>query len=204
MEQDVKSCKHDLSSGISNGLILDYRSMRHQFPVKDAHFAISFQISFQKEYLSVHLKWHLETRPLVAIFFRSKTEACVYCQLRLPKVRWWLEAFPVPQLPLFPAQQQYEGQRHLRGLRHWKATSTLQSHVVPSVQLGLPQVSAAAVAPSPTVVVEPFGQGALPDQNCCWNIKSNPSVNYISWPTWPLTTDHLFGAIPIIRMLVKE
>lgn len=54
--------------------------------------------------------------------------------------------FPAPQLPLFPAQQQYEGQRHLRGLRHWKANSTLQSRVVPSVQLGLPRVSAAAVA----------------------------------------------------------
>ena len=100
--------------------------------------------------------------------------------------------FPVPQLPLSPAQQRYEGQRHLRGLRHWKANSTLQSHVAPSAQLGLPKVSAVAVAPSPTVVVEPFAQGALPHQNCCWNIKSNPSFNYIFWP---LTTYHSFGVI---------
>ena len=59
-------------------------------------------------------------------------------------------SFLVPHLRLSPAQQQYEGKRHLQslasGLRHWKANLTLQSRVVPSVQLGLPKVSAAAVA----------------------------------------------------------
>ena len=33
---------------------------------------ISFHITFQKEYLSVNSKWHLETRPLVAMFFDKK------------------------------------------------------------------------------------------------------------------------------------
>ena len=67
----------------------------------------------------------------------------------------------VPHLPLSPAQQRSEGQRHqslASGLRQWKANSTLQSHVAPSAQLGLPKASAAAVASASDALAAPSNE----------------------------------------------
>lgn len=52
----------------------------------------------------------------------------------------------VPHLPLLQRSEGKGRQSLASGLHHWKANPTLQSHVAPSVQLGLPKVSAAAVA----------------------------------------------------------